>query len=182
MKYFFILFISFSSFQSSFTQSLPRKSPCLTDPVYRQLDFWIGEWDVYNLKGKKSGDSKISLILDSCVILEEWTSMTLPNGFVYKGKSINTYDAAAKQWQQSWTDNVGGNTHYLKGKFEENKMVFETDPYQYTEDTIAIMRLTFFNLGPDKVRQFAQMSKDNGKNWATQYDLEYRRKKEETRD
>jgi len=44
---------------------------------------------------------------------------------------------------------------------------------------MAIMRLTFFNLGPDKVRQFAQISKDNGNTWATKYDLEYRRKKEE---
>ena len=177
MKYFLILLFSFFSFQTSFAQTLPRKSPCLTEAVYRQLDFWIGDWDVYNLKGKKAGDSKISLILDSCVILEEWTSKTLPNGFVYKGKSINTYDAKVGQWQQNWTDNVGGNTHYVKGKFEDNKMVFETDPYQYSKDTMAIMRLTFFDLGPDKVRQFAQISKDNGNTWATQYDLDYRRKK-----
>ena len=56
-------------------------------------------------------------------------------------------------------------------------MVFETGPYQYSKDTMAIMRLTFFNLVPDKVRQFAQISKDNGNTWATQYDLEYLRKK-----
>ncbi|HSN08928.1 MAG TPA: hypothetical protein VLS85_07810, partial [Hanamia sp.] len=179
MKYFFILLFSFFSFQTSFAQTLPRKSPCLSEEVYHQLDFWIGEWHVYNLKGKKSGDSKISLILDSCAILEEWTSITLPNGFVYRGKSMNTYDASLKQWQQNWTDNVGGNTHYVKGKFEGNKMVFETNPYQYAKDTMAIMRLTFFDLGPDKVRQFAQISKDNGNTWSTQYDLEYRRKKEE---
>jgi hypothetical protein len=157
MKYFFILLFSFCSFQTSFAQTLPRKSPCLSEEVYRQLDFWIGQWDVYNLKGKKAGDSKISLILDSCVILEEWSSITLPNGFVYRGKSMNTYDVSVKQWQQNWTDNVGGNTHYVKGTFENNKMVFETDPYQYSKDTMAIMRLTFFDLGADKVRQFAQI-------------------------
>ena len=179
MKYFFILLFSAFSFQTAFTQVLPRKSPCLSDEVYRQFDFWIGDWEVYNLKGKKSGDSRISLILDSCVILEEWTSITLPNGFVYRGKSMNTYDASAQQWQQNWTDNVGGNTHYVKGKFEDNKMVFETVPFAVSKDTMAIMRLTFFNLGSAKVRQFAQISKDNGATWATQYDLEYRRKKEE---
>ena len=179
MKCFCILLLSFFSLQSLFAQTLPRKSPCVTEGVYRQLDFWIGEWDVYNLKGQKSGDSRISLILDSCAILEEWTSPALPNGFVYQGKSMNTYNASEKQWQQNWTDNVGGNTHYLKGKLEDNKMVFETDPYVYAKDTMAIMRLTFFNLSQDKVRQLAQLSKDNGRTWATQYDLEYRRKKEE---
>ena len=179
MKYFSLLLLLVFSFQISFSQTLPGKSPCLTDEVYRQFDFWIGEWDVYNLQGKKSGESRISLILDSCVILEEWTSNTLPGGFVYKGKSINTYDASAKQWQQNWTDNMGGNTHFVRGKRQDNKMVFETDPYPATNDTITIMRLTFYNLGADKVRQFAQMSKDNGTSWITQYDLEYRRKKKE---
>ena len=177
MKYFFILLFSFFCLTTSFSQTTPRKSPCLSEEVYRQLDFWIGDWDVYNLKGNKSGDSKISLILDSCVILEEWASIPLPGGFIYRGKSFNTYDASQKQWQQNWSDNVGGNTHYVKGKFENNQMVFETDPYSYSKDTMAIMRLTFFNLGPDKVRQFAQISKDNGNTWITQYDLEYRRKK-----
>jgi hypothetical protein len=42
--------------QSSFAQV-----PC-NQPVFRQFDFWIGEWDVYNTNGKKAGDSKISLI------------------------------------------------------------------------------------------------------------------------
>ncbi len=179
MKYFSILLFSFLYAQSSFAQKLPPKSPCLTNETYRQFDFWIGDWEAFNLKGKKAGDSKISLILDSCVILEEWSGMTLPNGFAYKGKSFNTYNGTVNEWQENWTDNLGGNTHYVKGKFEGNKMIFETAPYQYSKDTVAIMRLTFFNLGPDKVRQFAQISKDNGNTWATQYDLEYRRKKKD---
>jgi hypothetical protein len=182
MRFILTLLLPLSFFTSSFSQKFPPKSPCLTDEAYRQFDFWIGDWDVYNLKGQKSGDSKISLILDSCVILEEWSSLTLANGFVYKGKSFNTYNSKEKQWQQNWTDNMGGNTHYVKGKFNGDKMVFETEPYQYSADTMAIMRLTFFNLGADKVRQFSQISKDSGVTWATQYDLEYRRKKENSAD
>ena len=52
------------------------KSPCATEPVYRQFDFWIGEWEVYGKDGQKAGDSKIELILDSCIVLENWTSAT----------------------------------------------------------------------------------------------------------
>ena len=151
--------------------------PCTTDTIYRQFDFWIGEWDVFSLKGNKAGDSKITLILDSCILLEEWTSNSTPGSFRYQGKSFNTYNANTKQWQQTWVDNTGTSTHYVYGQAKANKIEFKTAPYQVTKDTMAILRLTFFALEKDKVRQLGEQSKDNGVTWTTQYDLEYRRKK-----
>ena len=177
MKYIFILSLTLFCLKNVSAQSLPPASPCLTDKIYRQFDFWIGEWEAYNLKGKKSGDSKISLILDSCVILEEWTSVAVPGGFLYTGKSFNSYNATTKQWEQHWIDNVGGGTNYVHGKYEDKKIIFLTDPFPFSKDTMAISKLTFFNLGPDRVRQLGEISKDNGTTWATQYDLDYRRKK-----
>jgi len=56
-------------------------------------------------------------------------------------------------------------------------MIFKTKPFPVSNDTMAVRRLTFFNLGTDKVRQFGEISKDNEKTWTTEYDLEYRRKK-----
>ena len=153
-----------------------QKLPC-SRPEFRQFDFWIGEWEAYGVNGKKGGDSKISLILDSCIILEEWTGGSMQNGFRYAGKSFNTWNSALQQWQQTWVDNTGNTTAFTKGKFENNKIVFTTDPFAYSKDTIAVRRLTFFNLGPDKVRQLGEISKDKGNTWATEYDLDYRRKK-----
>jgi hypothetical protein len=153
--------------------SQPQKSPCLTDPVYRQLDFWIGDWEVFGPKGKKAGDSRIELILDSCIVLENWKSANAG----YAGKSFNTFNAVTGQWQQTWVDNAGGSTEYLEGKFADNKMVFHTSPFRFSKDTMAVRRLTFYNLSPDKVRQHGQVSKDGGSTWSTEYDLEYRRKK-----
>ncbi len=152
-------------------QQLPK--PCSADPVYRQFDFWIGDWDVYALNGKKAGESKIELILDSCIILENWKSA----GSNYAGKSFNTYNAQTKQWQQTWVDNVGGSTEYLQGKFENNKMVFLTTSFPFSKDSMAIRRLTFYNQSREKVRQHGEITKNNGNSWVTEYDLEYRRKK-----
>jgi len=154
-----------------------QKTPCTTDPVYRQFDFWIGEWDVYAKNGKQAGDSKIDLILDSCIILENWKSANVSQGVYYAGKSFNTYNSTTKQWQQTWVDNVGGTTEFLEGHFENNKMIFLTKPFQVGKDTLAIRRLTFYNLDANKVRQFGEITKDNGATWSTEYDLEYRRKK-----
>jgi len=158
-------------------QADAQKSPCTTDPIYRQFDFWIGEWDVYAKNGKKAGDSKIELILDSCIIQENWKSANVSKGIYYAGKSFNTYNSTSKQWQQTWVDNVGGTTEFLEGHFENNRMVFLTKPFQAGKDTLAIRKLTFYNLGPDKVRQHGEISRDNGVTWNTEYDLEYRRKK-----
>ena len=155
--------------------SLAQK-PC-SNPVYRQFDFWIGEWEAFGTNGQKAGDSKISLILDSCIILEEWTSATVNRGIRYAGKSFNTYNAATKQWQQTWVDNAGGSNEYLLGKFENNKIIYTSSPFPFNKDTMAIRKMTFHNLSPVELRQHGEISKDNGLTWATEYDLEYRRKK-----
>lgn len=150
--------------------------PC-SDPEYRQFDFWIGEWEAFGKNGKKAGDSKISLILDSCIILEEWTSASVSRGIRYAGKSFNTYNAITKQWQQTWVDNVGGSTEFLQGSYENGKIIFKTNPFLVTKDTMAVRRLIFFNQGKNTVRQLGEISKDNELTWTTEYDLEYRRKK-----
>ncbi len=150
-------------------------SPC-SGTIYRQFDFWLGQWDVFTTAGKKGGDSKISLILDSCVILEEWKSTGVTDGVHYEGKSFNTYNTATGQWQQTWVDNAGGSNEYLSGKADGNKIVFLTTPFPFTKDTMAVRRLTFFNLDKNKVRQLGEISKDNQSTWTIEYDLEYRRK------
>jgi hypothetical protein len=152
------------------------QKPC-SRPEYRQFDFWIGEWEAFGLNGQKAGESKISLILDSCVILEEWTSASVNQGFRYAGKSFNTYNAATKQLQQTWVDNAGGSNEYLKGKFEDNKIIYSSSRFPFIKDTMAIRKMTFTNLSPVKLRQHGAISKDNGVSWVTEYDLEYRRKK-----
>ncbi|MBL0181083.1 MAG: hypothetical protein IPP96_01865 [Chitinophagaceae bacterium] len=169
-----IAFIIFCVLLSS-ANAQNGKLPC-SRPEYRQFDFWIGEWEAFGTNGQKAGDSKISLILDSCIILEEWTSTSVQQGLRYAGKSFNTYNAATKQWQQTWVDNAGGTNEYMQGKFENNRIIFSSTPFRFSKDTMAIRKMTFTNLNPVKLRQYGEISKDNGLTWTTEYDLEYRRK------
>ncbi len=154
-----------------------QKKPCTTNPLYRQFDFWMGEWDVYATNGKKAGDSKIELILDSCIIFENWKSANASQGIYYSGKSFNTYNTTTNQWQQTWVDNAGGTLEFLEGHYENNKMIFLTKPFRLAKDTMVIRRLTFYNLEINNIRQHGEISKNNGLSWTTEYDLEYRRKK-----
>lgn len=150
--------------------------PC-SNPAFRKLDFWIGEWEAFGPNGKKAGDSKISVILDSCIILEEWSSAAVTNGIRYSGKSFNTFNQSTGQWQQTWVDNVAGTTEFLRGEGSDGKVVFYADNLLGPGGKPYKRRLTFTRLDPDKVRQFGERSDDGGTTWKTEYDLEYRRKK-----
>jgi hypothetical protein len=157
-------------------QFLSAQKPC-SRPEFRRFDFWIGEWEAFGKNGSKAGDSKITVILDSCVILEEWTSASLQQGLRYAGKSFNSYNAASKQWQQTWTDNSGNTTEFLRGEGSEGKIIYYADKVAGPQGKNFMRRLTFTKLSNDKVRQFGELSNDDGKTWTAEYDLEYRRKK-----
>jgi hypothetical protein len=159
-----------------FSPTTFAQHPC-NDTLYRQFDFWIGEWEAFNINGQKAGDSKIELILDSCIILENWTSTAVIKGLRYAGKSYNTWNSTTKRWQQYWVDNTGSIISYFDGHYENNKMIMQTLAPQQSIDSFKILRMTFYNLGPDKVRQHGESSANGGKTWKTDFDLEYRRKK-----
>jgi hypothetical protein len=159
-------------YQAAMTQMKVNAAPCKypdKHPEYRQFDFWVGEWDVYGPQGNKAGTSKIDLILGDCVVLENWTG-----GAGGEGKSFNKYSPEFKRWEQYWVD-AQGSTTFFHGQLEGKDMVYYAETPQ-PDGSVLKRRLTFFNLGPDKVRQFSQQSKDNGKSWQTEYDLIYVRK------
>jgi len=158
------------------SQSLFAQKPCSL-PVFRQFDFWVGNWEAFATNGKKAGDSNISIMLDSCVILEEWTSASAQQGLTYSGKSFNMYNVATKQWQQTWVDNTGNTTEFLRGDASDGKIVYYADKVMDPKGKPFMRRLNFTKLSDDKVRQFGERSDDEGKTWTAEYDLEYRRKK-----
>lgn len=152
-----------------------QKLPC-SKPEFRQFDFWIGEWEAFGKNGSKAGDSRISVILDSCVILEEWTSASQQQGLTYTGKSFNSYNSATKQWQQTWVDNTGSTTEFLRGEGSDGKIIYYADKVAGPKGKTFMRRLTFTKLNIDTVRQLGERSDDGGTTWAVEYDLEYRRK------
>lgn len=151
-----------------------QKLPC-SNPEFRQFDFWIGEWEVFGKDGNKAGNSKISVILDSCVILEEWTTAVAQKAFFYKGKSFNSYNASTKQWQQTWVDNTGNTTEFLHGGGGNGTIIYYADKVGGNAGKTFMRRLTFTKKTDNKVRQLGERSDDQGITWTIEYDLEYRK-------
>jgi len=151
----------------------PRTKACST-PEHRALDFWVGEWDVRGVKqkpGAPPSHSRISLVEGGCVVLEEYTT---PSG--YSGRSLNAYDPERKRWEQFWVDNMAGVHHYI-GQARDGNMYYEAESVRFPELPQPVkVKMTFFNKGPDEVRQLIEQSTD-GTSFTTLYDLTYRRRR-----
>jgi len=154
-------------------QAKKNQRPCVYTSENRQFDFWLGEWSVATTQGAiPSGDSKIELILEDCVVQENWKSLNNP----YSGKSYNIYNQSLKRWEQYWVDNVGGNIFFFGG-LKDGVMDYWTDEIPQSDGSRLKRHLQFIPLGPGKVRQFSQGSTDGGKTWHVEYDFTYSRKK-----
>ena len=143
--------------------------PCLYQSEHKQFEFWIGEWNVQNPQGQQVGTSSIQRIETGCVILENWTGAQGGTG-----KSLNFYDSSLRKWLQTWADSSGGVSEFA-GVYKDNAIRFEGESHEPSGAKI-VRRLTFFNLGPDRVRQFSEASYDGGKSWTVDYDFTYIRK------
>ncbi len=146
--------------------------PCAYRPEARQFDFWVGEWDVVTAQGNQpAGSSSVQLILGDCVLFENWTA-TLGGS----GKSFNIFNAVRGRWEQTWVTDRGNVTEYRDGQLRGNALTMVADAPQ-PDGTHQLQRMTFENLGPDRVRQSGDTSNDGGTTWTPSFDLTYLRKK-----
>lgn len=146
------------------------KRPCMYSDEARQFDFWVGDWDVFNLANQKAGTNSIQLFANGCGVMENWTSTIGGDG-----KSINYYDASTKKWYQHWIGSGGGALRY-EGTFSDNAMRFEG--FTIGQDgKKTLQKLTFFKLDENTVRQLAETSTNEGKTWTVSYDFKYVRMK-----
>lgn len=159
----------------------PPALPTCNLPAHRQFDYWVGEWDVRPAGTDADAPTKLGNVIRledaGCVVTEHWTTPRM------SGRSVNIYDRTRGQWHQTWVDSTGGLHEYWGNAGADGNLVFlGTTPTEAsaTDNSRQTVRLTFFNLGPDKakpakVRQFSEVLGADGR-WTTNYDLIYYRR------
>lgn len=162
--------LSAFTFASGALAQAPATPPCRSAPEYRQLDFWIGDWDVTTAAGQPAGESSIQQILGDCIVFENWKGA---NGF--EGKSFNLFNRRTKQWEQTWVD-VAGNIRRFAGGLRDGKLHYVAEDVDPQGKPILI-RMILTPQGADRVRQLSEWSGDGGANWQPRYDFVYTRKK-----
>lgn len=161
--------------QSSSLEEDKKRHPCKYESAFKKLDFWIGEWDVFDVEGKHVGTNIVEKILQDCAILENWVGQSGS-----KGKSLFYYKPATKEWKQVWvTENVlrlgGLKEKTLAKEFKDGSVRFQGQ-YPHPNGTTILDRTTLTPLEDGRVRQLIEWSKDGGATWNTAFEGYYVRK------
>ena len=102
-----------------------QPKPC-SEPQQKQLDFWVGEWDLTwpgNNAGETAhGTNSIRRILDGCIVEENFSG---GEALHLRGKSVSIFDAIAGKWKQTWVDNEGGYLDFV-GESKDGQMILGT--------------------------------------------------------
>jgi hypothetical protein len=133
---------------------------------HRQFDFWIGDWDVFLPDGTLVGTNKITLILGTCVLLENWTGKSGLEGW-----SFNVFDRTEGKWHQTWVDSHGARLDLLGTLVGKNMVLSGTKPGP--DGGTIIDRVTWEPIDANHVRQLWEQSKDGGKTWSVVFDGSY---------
>ena len=134
-------------------------------PVYRQFDFWIGDWDVFDAGAptKPVARVRVDRILDGCVLREDYQAADGKTG-----QSFNIYDALREVWHQSWVTNRGESLE-LDGGIHDGKMVLTGEDLTAGGQKRLVRGV--WAAGGGGVRETAVTSSDGGKTWKPWFDL-----------
>ena len=160
----------------------PAAPPC-TAPEHRQMDFWVGEWDLEfdQAAGQPVGRARNTITRNEygpCVIVERFVQ---PGGAAgggdYLGTSYSMYDAQTRQWRQMWVDNAGTPFVLTGGPVNGEDHVFElvtTEPRGATNPVIR--RMIWQDATADSLVWRWQARQPDG-TWADSWVLRYKRRK-----
>lgn len=155
-----------SAAQAAAADALPAIAPSCNAAEYRQLDFWIGDWDTFESdapNGPSIARARVEPIAQGCAIHELYEQT---DGLV--GDSILSYDPVRKQWQQTWVTNRGS-IMVLWGGFKDGTLILEGEAH--LRDGKSVKQRITWKAQNEGVRESAVMSKDGGKTWAPAFDV-----------
>lgn len=150
-----------------------KLNPCLGNPKNRELDFWIGEWNVFNAKtNRPEGTNSIQMGAGGCMLLENWTDITETS----TAKSMTFLNPDNGKWEQVYIDNGGKRVlKFTNGALSGDVMKFSIlTKGEDGKDQVG--ELVFEKKTNGEVRQYQQTTPDGGKTWNIVFDLIYRRK------
>jgi hypothetical protein len=150
----------------------PAQSGCDT-PESHQLDFWVGKWEVHpNGADQIIAHSLVEKRYSGCAIRENW--MPVGKELLGGGGSLSLYDARRHQWRQTWIDSTGTRADFDGGFANGVMSITGLWPNYIAPGQDALVRMNY-QLQPDgQVRQWGEVSTDDGKSWKPGFDLLYR--------
>jgi ketosteroid isomerase-like protein len=141
-----------------------------TAPEYHQLDFWVGDWDVFDVGStSSSAHVRVDRILGGCVLHERYED---ESGM--RGESFSIYDAGRKLWHQTWVT-TRGQLLTIEGGLENGSMHLAGAYFRDNGQEVRVRGV--WTPEGSTVRESAVISSDAGKTWQPWFDLSFRPRK-----
>jgi len=148
-------------------------APC-QEAEYRQLDFWVGTWDLTWANPDGSEGQGVNVISRSpfgaCVITEQFDGNP---GLKFKGMSVSTYSKPHKRWRQTWVDDQGSYIS-LYGELQDDG-TFQLD-MERLDDVGPFNRMIFEDIQADSLTWRWQGKAKSDDPWADQWVIQYARR------
>jgi hypothetical protein len=152
----------------------PQAPSCESQPEFAQLDFWVGNWDVF-VGDQRVGEDHIQKIMDGCAITEDWKDAR--GG---QGHSLFYIEPASMVWKQVWVTQRA----LAPGGLKEKQLIARLPNGALRfQGQVAIAggqsyldRTLLEAAGPAEVHQLIEISRDGGQTWQTTFDAMYRRR------
>jgi ketosteroid isomerase-like protein len=138
-------------------------------PEYRRLDFWVGDWDVFDVgdPGRPVARARVDVILEGCAVREIYEQA---DGLV--GQSFTAYDSSRRLWHQTWVTNRG-ELLQIEGRFRGESLTL--DGPRLSQDGRKEIVRAVWRPQADGVREIAHTSADGGATWRPLFDIVFRR-------
>ncbi len=150
--------------------AVPKSPLACVSSEFHQFDFWIGDWDVMTLDGKRAGWNSIRREMGGCVLIENWTGA---RGVT--GRSFNIYTPTDGKWHQTWVDSEGLLLEISGGLVAGDMVMSGEKPEPQGAKTTN--RISWHKVDDDHVRQHWEQSSDGGRTWTDAFLGLYARKK-----
>lgn len=165
---------TFFSISISMAKEIDRPFVPCAHPMFRALDFWAGDWQVYHKEsGKLAGFDRVRRILKGCAIQQSWVSLDdhfsspmVP--FRMNGKSLTAFNG--QKWTQFWVDNQAG-SQLITGGFKDGKLTLKSEEAVMGH----IYMLTWESQKDGTVHHMAQRRKIEEDTWSVLFDFIYQR-------
>lgn len=145
-------------------------APCSTNSESRQLDFWLGDWNISYPGAPGGSTSKVYLALDNCELVESWQDVQ-----GHKGENRFAYNYENKSWRGMFADNRGHVHVFLDGKASAGSAEFDGPSRTPSGETV-LHRIKVLRVDSNRVQQIWEKSTDNGATWSIVFRGEYSRK------
>jgi hypothetical protein len=140
-------------------------------PETHQLDFWVGDWEVFVATGPKDGDNRIEKMLGGFALQENWSGVE-----GHAGKSWFYFYRPEKRWKQVWVTDTGGVKEKVQVADGPAGSVRFRGEIPLKDGGKLLDQTTLTPLPDGRVRQVIEQSRDQGATWQTVYDAYYARK------